>query len=94
MKKTNLLVIDRGGSKSKYEQERKVVINTPSLVISPTETQKLLGCHIHENLKWTDHLMTNENSLLKGLNQRLAALKKLARIASFRDRKIVANGTS
>ena len=91
--KTNLLVIDRGGSKSKYEQERKVVINTPSLVISPTETQlKLLGCNIHENLKWTDHLMTNENSLLKGLNQRLAALQKLARIASFRDRKMVANG--
>ena len=64
--KTTLLVLDRGGSKYKYEEERKVEIITPSLAIKPSQTQKLLGCCIHENLKWTDHLITNEKSLVKG----------------------------
>ena len=90
--KTTLLVLDRGGSKYKYEEERKVEIITPSLAIKPSQTQKLLGCCIHENLKWTDHLITNEKSLVKGLNQRFVALRKIAKLASFRDRKMVSNG--
>ena len=36
--------------------------------------------------------MENKNSLIKSLNQRVGALRKLSRFSSFKTRKMVANG--
>ena len=60
-------------------------------VITPSETEKLLGCHIHQSLKWKEHIQTNEQSLIRQLTSRLNALKKLAVNAPFKTRLLAAN---
>ena len=54
--------------------------------------EKLLGAYIHEDMKWTEHIMTNDDSLIKSLNKRQAAIKKISLSASFKARKNLANG--
>ena len=43
-------------------------------------------------LKQTDHILNGEDALVKELNKRLGALKKVCRVASFKNRKMIANG--
>ena len=43
-------------------------------------------------MKWAEHLLDGDSSLVKGLTTRLSALKKVGKIASFRNRKMIANG--
>ena len=47
---------------------------------------------MHQNLKWTDHILNGENALVKELNKRLGALKKVCKVASFKNRKMIADG--
>ena len=69
-----------------------VEIRTPTEVISVTKSEKLLGAMVHQDLKWTDHILNGEDALVKELNKRLGALKKVCRVASFKNRKMIANG--
>ena len=59
--------------------------------IHPSETEKLLGCHIHQSLKWREHIQTDESSLIRQLTSRLNALRKLAVNAPFKTRLMAAN---
>ena len=59
--------------------------------MNPVETEKLLGLNIHQSLKWREHIISNKKSMIKSLNTRLNALKKLAVNASFKTRLMVAN---
>ena len=43
-------------------------------------------------MRWKDHIMDNEDSLLKSLSQRQGAIKKISKVASFKSRKMLANG--
>ena len=43
-------------------------------------------------MKWKEHILDNDDSLLKSLNKRAGALKKVCRTASFKTRKMIANG--
>jgi hypothetical protein len=43
-------------------------------------------------MKWANHILEHEESLVRSLNSRLGALKKVSKVASFRNRKIIANG--
>ena len=43
-------------------------------------------------MKWREYILENKNSLIKSLNQRVGALRKLSRFSSFKTRKMVANG--
>ena len=45
-----------------------------------------------QNLKFTDHIQDHEDSMLKVLNSRVNALKKVSKSASFKSRKMIANG--
>ena len=67
-------------------------ITATNEVIEASEAEQLLGVYIHQNMKWTEYIHTNENSLLYGLNQRLGALKRVSRYASFKVRLKIANG--
>ena len=69
-----------------------VEIRTPTEVITATESEKLLGALVHQNLKWTEHIINGENALVKGLTTKLGALKKVCRVASFKNRKMIAEG--
>ena len=44
------------------------------------------------DLKWSDHLRDNDESLVRALTTRLSALKKVARFTSFKNRKMLADG--
>ena len=90
--KTHLLVIST--SQAKAERNRaEVKILTPTSVIRPSRSERLLGCWIQDDLKWTEHLRDNkEENLIRSLNTRLGALRKIRKVASFKNRKIIANG--
>ena len=71
-----------------------VEIRTPTEIIRPTCHEKLFDCWVQDNLKWSDHLRDHKESLIKSLSRRCSAVKKLAKITSFKDRKMLADGIS
>ena len=60
----------RGGSKD----SSMVQIRTPSEVIETSESEKLLGCVLHQDMKFGENLLHNEESVLRSLNTRIGAL--------------------
>ena len=66
--------------------------HTPTSTITPTTTERLLGNEIHHNLGWRKHILDSDNSIVKSLNKRLSALTTIQKIASFKSRKLIAEG--
>ena len=52
----------------------------------------MLGIHIQNDLKWTEYIQNNDKSLIRQLNTRLNALKQISSVASFKTRRMIANG--
>ena len=67
-------------------------IDTPTAIISPSTVEQLLGAQVHQDMRWVKHILESDKSLVKALNLRLGALKKVSCIASFKTRKTIANG--
>ena len=88
--KTHLLVMTTRGRR--LNRNTDVVIRTQTEPIVQSEVEKLLGCFVHQNLKWTEYIQNNENSLISSLKTRLNGLKKISYFASFKTRLMVANG--
>ena len=67
----------------------EIIINnrTP---IGPSSNEKLLGCWVDENLKWSEHIRDNKENLILALTTRLGALKKIGQVASFKNRQMLA----
>ena len=89
LKEKNHLVV-MGTPKNK-ENRKLVKVIAGNEVIRPTQSEKLLGLNINENLKWQDHILTNEKSLVRNLTSRANAISKLSVSASFKTRLKVAN---
>ena len=90
--KTHLLVMGTDQSKVRSQTSRLVEIRTPSETIRPSENEKLLGCWVSDNLKWSEHLQDNKENMIRALTSRMGALKKIGKVASFKTRKMLANG--
>ena len=90
--KTHLLVMDTGQSRDRVQAARLVEIRTPTGTIRPSSSEKLLGCWVDENLKWSEHIRDNKENLILALTTRLGAIKKIGKVASFKNRKMLANG--
>ena len=93
--KTHLMVLTSSQSRKarrKTGRDLAVSIVTPSATISPTSSEKLLGGWVHQDLKWAEHILEGKDSLVKCLNKRLSALKLVGKVATFRTRKIIADG--
>ena len=90
--KTHLLVIATSQARIRNQTCNLVHINTPSAIIKQSFSEKLLGCWVQNDFKWSDYIRDNSESLVKALNTRLAAVARIARVASFKDRKRVADG--
>ena len=90
--KTHLLVMTTGQDRRRDLAAAQVKILTPTETVTPTSSEKLLGCWVHDDLKWVEHLRDNKENLITSLNKRLGALKKIKKIASFRNRKMIAEG--
>ena len=89
--KTHLLLV-RSDAARKAKPDFPVSLNTLVEVISPSKSEKILGGIISQNLKFTEHIQNHEDSMLKVLNNRINALKKVSHSASFKSRKMIANG--
>ena len=89
--KTHLLLIQSDAAR-RANPTFTVELNTGSELIQCSKSEKLLGGIISQNLKFADHIQNDENSMLKILNLRLNALRKISLNASFKTRKAVANG--
>ena len=87
--KTHLMVM---GSKKIMAKRQQVSIQAGGFTIRPTETEKLLGGHLHQSLQWNHHLSDGKKSLSKQLTTRINGLKKIAASATFKTRLMVANG--
>ena len=87
--KTHLVVM---GTRKMEAARRSVELIAGQHTIRPSETEKLLGCSINQNLKWQSHVQTGESSLTKQLTSRLNALQKVSIHASFKTRLSAANG--
>ena len=69
-----------------------ITLNTGNEIIEPQDVEILLGGQISSNLKWFNHIMVGKKSMLTVLTSRINALSKIAAVASFKDRKMIANG--
>ena len=87
--KTHMMVI---GSRKVAQRRAEVSIKAGEHIIRPTETEKLLGGHIHQSLKWNHHISESHSSLLKQLTSRSNGLKRIARNANFNTKLMIANG--
>ena len=64
----------------------KVTLLAGNHLIQPTVTERLLGCNIHQGLKWKQQVLTNDSYLNCQLTSCLYALKKIATNATFKTR--------
>ena len=87
--KTHLMVM---GPKKIAVRRTQVSIQAGTFTITPTETETLLGCHLHQSVQWNHHVRDGKKSLMKQLTGRNNGLKKIARNATFNTRLMVANG--
>ena len=88
--KTHLVVM---GTRKNSEKRKSVKVETGTVTVTPVATEKLLGLHIHESLKFAEHCRDNRKSLFSKLIPRMNALRRLARSATFKTRLMVANST-
>ena len=86
--KTHLLVMGTGNEHIRAQ----VRIHTSTDIITPSPCQKLLGCWVHQDLSWTEYVKGNKDSLVRSLSSRLSAMKKIRYLASFKNRKMIAEG--
>ena len=89
--KTHLLVMSTR-QRRHHRDTSMVTINTPTATIKPSTVERLLGAHIHQDMHWREHILDNQDSLLKCLNKRVGAIRKISSSANFKVRKMIANG--
>ena len=89
--KTHLLVM-ASRSQHRIHGNYGLELDTGNEIILPEDHQRLLGCEINSDFTWKEHLQENEFSMQRQLTSRINALKKISFSASFKTRKMVANG--
>ena len=86
---SHLIVFTRRPDNHKRET---VLVKAGDHVIRPSYSEKLLGCHIAQDMKWKEHLQDNKGSLLHQLNGRLRGLSRVAKHSPSHIRLMVARG--
>ena len=87
--KTHLVVM---GTKATAAHRADVMLEAGPHTISPTPTERLLGCQISQDLKWKQHILEGDQSLVKQLTSRINGLCMMSDRASMSTRLMVANG--
>ena len=87
--KTHLMVL----RPKKISKKRDLVsIQAGPYQIKPEESEKLLGCNLHQSMQWNHHIRDHSKSVVKQLTTRINGLKKISKNATFRTRLMKANG--
>ena len=87
--KTHLVVM---GKRQAATRRQEVSINAGGHTITPSRTEKLLGAIISEDMKWNEHLVNGDKSLISQLTSRINGLSKVASRAPVTTRLMIANG--
>ena len=87
--KTHLMVMAGRGIAA---QRARVSMVAGAYTIKPTETETLLGGHIHQSLQWNQHIRDHNGSLIRQLTYRVNGLKRIARNSTFQTKLMIANG--
>ena len=87
--KTHLMVM---GSRRHVELRSQVSLKAGDSVIRPSESEKLLGGHLNQNLGWALHIRNHKSSLMSQLTSRINGLKRVCVNATFKTKLMVANG--
>ena len=61
--KTHLLVMATAQARGRLQASSQVRITTSNEIIRPTTSEKLLGCWVHQDLKWSEHLRDNKDNM-------------------------------
>jgi hypothetical protein len=62
------------GPKKISARRNQVSIQAGPFTITPTESEKLLGGHLHQSLQWNHHIRDHKNSIMKQLTSRINGL--------------------
>ena len=89
--KTHLIVMSTR-QKRRHRPTNTMTINTPTAIIAPSTAERLLGAQVHQDMRWREHILESKDALIKELNKRAGAMKKISQSASFKTRKMIANG--
>ena len=87
--KTHLVVMS---AKNLSARVRNVKLKAGNHTILPSISEKLLGGHISQDLKWKQHFLDSEDSLVRQLKSRINGLAIMSSRATFQTRLMVANG--
>ena len=87
--KTHLVVM---GTKKTAARRQEVFVQADGHRIQPSKSEKLLGGIISEDMKWKEHLLNSDQSLVTQLTSRINGLVKVAYRAPMTTRLMVANG--
>ena len=87
--KTHLVVMAK---KKTSVRRQEVFVEADGHIIAPSRTEKLLGGIICEDMKWKEHLLSSDQSLVSQLTSRVNGLVKVALRSSTPTRLMVANG--
>ena len=88
--KTHTMILTTSQLRKSREIDVQVQIGETLQATSRVET--LLGLHLDHNLKFAEHILNNDKSLVRGLNTRLKALLQIKKVACFKVRLMLANG--
>ena len=83
--KTHLMVM---GPNKVSNKRNMVSVKAGQFSITPSVSEKLLGCNLHQSLKWNLHI----SLLMKSLSTRINGIRKISYNSSFRTKLMVANG--
>ena len=87
--KTHLVVM---GTRHTAAKRADVRLEAGPHIIQPSPSEKLLGAHISQDLKWKQHILESDQSLVKQITSRINGLAILSPRASLETRLMVANG--
>ena len=87
--KTHLVVM---GSKAHTAKRQDVRLQAGDHNILPSSTEKLLGGIISQDLKWKQHLLDSDQSLVCQLTSRINGLSLISSSSTFATKLMVANG--
>ena len=90
--KTHLIVM----TTEQYRRRHPITVNivTEDETIEPTQVERLLGAFISQDMKWTEYVRNNDQSLLHSTlsKPKVGSAQEIIKIASFKARLTVANG--
>jgi hypothetical protein len=86
--KTHVLVVNSRRKKSLYGDYGVVLQTGDGETVSPTDTERLLGCQLSNNFTWDLHII----EVAKKVARKITCLERTSKYASFKVRRLLANG--